>query len=90
MLGIIPMPVENGDIAFAGILHAAIGMMDQTGRRLSRRDGLLRRGQRETTGQGPLQRPAHDLARKSVKDHCQVDELGFQSHRRICRQACKH
>jgi hypothetical protein len=38
-----PMPFENGDIAFAGILHAAIGMMDQTGRRLSRRDGLLKK-----------------------------------------------
>ena len=74
------MPFENGAIVFAGILHAAIGMMDQTGCRLSRGDGLFQCGQRETTGQGLLQRPTHDLARKSVKDHRQVDEFGFQSN----------
>ena len=52
------MSFENGDIVLAGILHPAVGMMNQAGRRLSRRDRLFQCTQCQTRGQGSLQLPA--------------------------------
>jgi len=60
-------------------LDAPIRMMDHARRRLTSRDRVVQRLQRQTSRQRLAQRPAHHLAREPIEDHRQVDELGAQA-----------
>jgi hypothetical protein len=68
---------QDPDVIAGSVLHAAIGVMDQTWRRLSLRQSLLQRGDRQSRRQRSLQSPAHHLTRIAVQNHGQVDKLGF-------------
>ena len=78
MLGIMSCFRSIVNVVAGGILHAAIGVMHQAGRRLSLRDRLLQRRDRQARGQRSIQFPAHHLAREGIQDHRQVDELALQ------------
>ena len=55
-------------------------MMHQSGRWLTRSEGLVQCCQRQPRRQGLLQRPAHDLAREAIENHGQIDELRAQAN----------
>ncbi len=65
-------------VGAGSVLHTAIGVMDQAGRRLPFGHRLLQCRQRQAGGQRSLQRPAHHLPRVGVQDHGQINELGLQ------------
>jgi len=70
---------EQLHVGPGGILDAPIRMMDHARRRLTSRDRVVQRLQRQTSRQRLAQRPAHHLAREPIEDHRQVDELGAQA-----------
>ena len=73
----------DGDVVFGellavgdgGVLHAAIGVMDQAaGLRLSGFEGGVQRGNGERSIKRVLQSPAHGLAREGVENDGKIDE----------------
>ena len=50
------------------------------GFRLSALDGLFQRSDSEPHREGPIQRPAHHLARETIEDHRQVDKFRLQAN----------
>src|ERR1700735_4764237 len=63
-------------VVAAGVLHAAVGMMDQVLQRTATRgDGLVERLKRQAGLQMIGERPAHDFSWGGVHDQRQIDEL---------------
>jgi hypothetical protein len=63
-------------IGDGGVLHAAIGMMDQAaGLRLSGIEGRIQRGNGERGVERVLKSPAHGLAREGVKNDGEAKAL---------------
>ena len=63
-------------VVAAGVLHAAVGMMDQVLQRTATRgDGLVERLERQAGLQMIGERPADDFPGEGVHDHRQIDEL---------------
>jgi hypothetical protein len=68
--------VQTSRVFVAGVLHAAIGMVDEALRRISRGDRHVESLDGQTGFQVIFERPSHDLAREGVDDDGEVDE-GF-------------
>ena len=72
--------VKAQRIIAAGVLHAAIGMMDQVLQRAAARgDGLVERFERQAGLQMIGERPTHDFAGEGVHHHRQINEVLRQS-----------
>jgi hypothetical protein len=68
--------VQTSRVFVGGVLHAAIGMVDEALRRISRGDRHVESLDGQTGFQVIVERPSHDLAREGVDDDGEVDE-GF-------------
>ena len=60
------------------VLHAAVGVVDQTRRWTALGHRPLQGHDRQPCGQGPAQLPAHHLAGEGVEHHGEVNELAAQ------------
>jgi len=65
---------EPGGVFARGVLHAAVRMVDEAGRRVARGDRLVQRRKRQARLQMIVERPTDDLARESVDDDGEIDE----------------
>ena len=65
------------------MLHAPVGVMDQAGRGLSRRQRHVQRLDRQARFKMAGERPAHDLARERVERDGQADELLLAPNRNV-------
>lgn len=73
-------------IGDGGVLHAAIGMMDQAaGLWLSGIDGCIQRGNGKRGIERVLKGPAYSL-RESIKNDCEIGEGFWRDARRWCRR----
>ena len=79
MLGWMSCCFEQRAVVDAGILHAAIGVMDQAARRgLARLDRHVERCDRQTRLADVVQGPADDAAAEGIEDNGKKDELLVQ------------
>ena len=72
--------LQSIGVGGAGILHAAVRVMDQAGRRVPGGQGHVERFDRQARFEMVGERPAHDPAREGVEDHGEIDELPGQTH----------
>ncbi len=63
------MPGEQLDVSVAGILHAAVGVMDQAGSGLSGIDRLAQGADGEGRVEPLVERPTHDPAGVGIQHH---------------------
>ena len=68
---------EHGAIVVAGVLAAAVAVMDQAGRRLPVADGLLQGVEDERLGHVLGQAPADDAARAEIEHQGQIGKGSF-------------
>jgi hypothetical protein len=71
--------VEQAGVLGTGVLHAAIGMVDQAAPgRVARRQRHGQRRHRQTGAEMIGHRPADDAAAEGIEDDCQIGEFLLQ------------
>jgi len=69
---------QQASVFVGGVLHAAVGVMDQPWLELSLSQCHLECRKRKARFECAVHSPADHLARKCIQHHCQIDKLCFQ------------
>jgi len=75
------MGLQSGDVAVAGILHPAVGMMDETaGDNVARQQGHVQSLQGEACAKVRRHRPTHHAPAVGIEDDRQIGEVLGETH----------
>src|SRR5882724_11809007 len=80
-----PMLLEDGAVVSARVVHAAVAVMHQSGRRRAKRESALERGDGDGRIEVVGDCPANHATSKQVEDHREVREPGLRRQVRQVR-----